>query len=173
MKKIVVSNVKFEDLKAVADIAIRGWKTAYRGIVDNDYLDNLSVEENYQKRIKDYKENGFIVAEKDNEIIGFCRYRIGNNYKNEYPEVDCELCALYVKPEEKRKGIGKALIEYVKNEFRKNNLNKMIIWCFKNNYPSRVFYEKMGGKLCGETFCVRGGKEYKEVGFIYDLNENS
>lgn len=173
MKKIVVRNVKFEDLKAVADIAIRGWKTAYRGIVDNDYLDNLSVEENYQKRIKDYKENGFIVAGKDNEIIGFCRYRIGNNYKNEYPEVDCELCALYVKPEEKRKGIGKALIEYVKNEFRKNNLNKMIIWCFKNNYPSRAFYEKMGGKLCGETFCVRGGKEYKEVGFIYDLNENS
>ena len=49
----------------------------------------------------------------------------------------------------------------------------MIIWCFKNNYPSRAFYEKMGGKLCGETFCVRGGKEYKEVGFIYDLNENS
>ena len=83
------------------------------------------------------------------------------------------MCALYVKPEEKRKGIGKALIEYVKNEFRKNNLNKMIIWCFKNNYPSRAFYEKMGGKLCGETFCVRGGKEYKEVGFIYDLNENS
>ena len=111
MKKIVVRNVKFEDLKAVADIAIRGWKTAYRGIVDNDYLDNLSVEENYQRRIKDYKENGFIVAEKDNEIIGFCRYRIGNNYKNEYPEVDCELCDLYVKPEEKRKGIGKALIE--------------------------------------------------------------
>lgn len=37
MKKIVVRNVKFEDLKAVADIAIRGWKTAYRGIVDNDY----------------------------------------------------------------------------------------------------------------------------------------
>ena len=102
MKKIVVRNVKFEDLKAVADIAIRGWKTAYRGIVDNDYLDNLSVEENYQKRIKDYKENGFIVAEKDNEIIGFCRYRIGNNYKNEYPEVDCELCALYVKPEENK-----------------------------------------------------------------------
>lgn len=80
------------------------------------------------------------------------------------------MCALYVKPEEKRNGIGKALVEYVKNEFRKNNLNKMIIWCFKENYPSRAFYEKMGGKLCGESSCIRGDKEYKEVGFIYNLN---
>lgn len=171
MKDVVIRNVKFEDLRSVADIAIRGWQTAYRGIVDEDYLDNLNIEENYQKRVKDYKENGFIVAEQDNEVVGFCRYRIGNNYKDEYPEVDCELCALYVKPEEKRNGIGKTLVEYVKNEFRKNTLNKMIIWCFKDNYPSRAFYEKMGGILCGESSCVRGGKEYKEVGFIYDLNE--
>ena len=171
INKIIVRKVKYEDLRAVADITIGGWQTAYRGIVDDDYLDSLSVEENYQKRVKDYKENSFIVAERDNEIVGFCRYRIGNQYKDEYPEVDCELCALYVKPEEKRNGIGKALVKYVKNEFRKNNLSKMIIWCFKENYPSRAFYEKTGGKLCGEISCIRGGKKYKEVGFIYDLNE--
>ena len=47
----------------------------------------------------------------------------------------------------------------------------MIIWCFKENYQSRAFYEKMGGKLCGESSCIRGNKEYKEVGFIYDLKE--
>ena len=171
MKGLLIRNVELSDLKDVSEIVVKGWQTAYRGIVDDDYLDSLSVEENYQKRVKDYKENGFIVAEQDNKIVGFCRYRIGNNYKNEYPEVDCELSALYVKPEEKRKGIGQELVKYVKNEFRKNNLNKMIIWCLKNNYSSRAFYEKMGGKLCGETSCVRGGKEYKEVGFIYDLNE--
>ena len=172
MNKILIRNVKFEDLRAVAEIAIRGWQTAYRGIVDDDYLDNLSIEENYQKRINDYKNDGFIVAEKDNEVVGFSKYRIGNYYKDEYPEVDCELCALYVKPEEKRNGIGKALVEYVKNEFRKNNLNKMIIWCLKYNYPSRAFYEKMGGKVCGETTCERGGHVLEEVGFMYDLNED-
>lgn len=170
MKELIVRNVKYEDLRAVAEIAIRGWQTAYRGIVDDEYLDSLSIEENYQKQIKDYKENGFIVAEQEGEVVGFCRYIVGNNYQDEYPEVDCELCALYVKPEEKRNGIGRALVEYVKNEFRRNNLNKMIIWCFKDNYPSRAFYEKMGGELCGETTCIRG-REYLEVGFIYNLNE--
>ena len=38
MEKIIIRNVKFEDLKSVADIATRGWQTAYRGIVDDDYL---------------------------------------------------------------------------------------------------------------------------------------
>ena len=60
MEKIIIRNVKFEDLKSFADISNRGWQTAYRGIVDDDYLNNLSIEENYQKRIKDYKEVGFI-----------------------------------------------------------------------------------------------------------------
>lgn len=167
----IIRNVKFEDLKDVSTIVIKGWQTAYRGIIDDDYLDGLSIEENYQKRVKDYKEKGFIVAEQNGKIVGFCRYRNGNMYKENYPEVDCEICALYVKPEEKGKGIGKALVEYVKNEFRKKNFKKMIIWCFKDNYPSRAFYERVGGKLCGETTCVRGGKEYKEVGFICDLFE--
>ena len=56
-------------------------------------------------RIKYYKEDGFIIAEKDNEVVGSCRYRIGNHYKNEYPEIDCKLCTLYVKPEEKNEEI--------------------------------------------------------------------
>ena len=81
----------------------------------------------------------------------------------------CFIC----KTRRKKNGIGKALVEYVKNEFRKNNLNKMIIWCFKENYLSRAFYEKMGGKLCGYSSCIRGDKEYKEVGFIYDLNRKN
>lgn len=36
MKKLIIRNVKFEDLRAVADIATRGWQTAYRGIVDDE-----------------------------------------------------------------------------------------------------------------------------------------
>ena len=43
MKKLVIRDVKFEDLRSVANIATRGWQTAYRGILDDDYLDNLII----------------------------------------------------------------------------------------------------------------------------------
>lgn len=165
--KIIIRDVKKEDLKSVAEITVNGWKTAYRGIIDDEFLDNLSIEENYKTRLNDYAENGFVVAVLNNEVVGFGRYRTGNYYKEEYPNVDSEIVALYVKPEYKYNGIGKKLVNYVINQFKENGYTQMIIWCLKDNYPSRAFYEKMGGIYCGENIIERGGKEYKEAGYIY------
>ena len=167
MAKIIIRNVKKEDLRAVSEIVVNGWKAAYRGIIADDYLDSLSVEENYQRRLKDYKENGFIIAELDNEVVGFCRYTLENLFSKELSEIDGEICAIYVKPELKRNGIGRELFKYVFNEFRKNGNKKIILWCLKENNPKRAFYEKMGGVLCGENTIIKGGKEYKEVGFKF------
>lgn len=166
---MIIRNVKKEDLRSVSEIVVNGWKTAYKGIIDDEYLNHLRVEDNYNKRLKDYKENGFVVAELNGEVVGFCRYTLENKYSKEYSDIDGELCAIYVKPEMKRKGIGKSLFEYVFNEFKKNGNKNIILWCLKENYPSRAFYEKMGGVLCGESTIVRGGKEYKEVGFRYTI----
>ena len=84
---IKIRKVKKEDLPAVVDIRIKGWQFAYRGIIDDGYLDNLSSE--YSKRIKKmektYMTNGFIVAESNNEVVGFCRYAFDNNAS---PEIE-------------------------------------------------------------------------------------
>ena len=84
--------------------------------------------------------------------------------------IDCELCAIYVKPELQRQGIGKALFNYVIQEQKKNNNKNMILWCLKENYNARKFYEKMGGNLYGKNEIEKGGKKYKEVGYRYDLS---
>ena len=167
-----IRKVQKEDLRAVAEIGISSWKTEYRGIIDDEYLDNLSIEENYQKILNNYTENKFIVAELNNEIVAFCRYRPGNYYKNKYPDIDCEISVLYVKTEYKGNGIGKKLVNYVINEFKEEGFTKMIVWCLKENYSSRVFYEKIGGVYCGENTIERGGKQYKEAGDIYNLKNS-
>lgn len=168
---VKIRDIRKEDLMAVAEITIDGWRTAYKGIIDDDFLNNLSVEENYQRKLKNYTENDFIVAELNNEIVGFCRY-IANNYcLDRYPNVDCELCAIYVKTENKRNGIGKELVNYVIRELKKQGRSQMILWCLKDNYPARAFYEEMGGTYCGEQDLQKGNKTYKEVGYIYNLNK--
>ena len=58
MNKILVRKVRVEDLKKVAEIQVTSWKTAYEGIVANEYLKSLSIDEKYQKRLKAYKEDG-------------------------------------------------------------------------------------------------------------------
>ena len=74
MEQIQVQRVQKEDLPEVARIRIEGWKTAYRGIIDDYFLDNLSIEKDQQKREKDYQLNGFLVAKIGEKVVGFCRY---------------------------------------------------------------------------------------------------
>ena len=69
---IIVRNIKERDIPSVVDIQIEGWKTAYKGIIDDEYLENMNTEEKIKMRQKDYTENRFIVAELNNEVVGFC-----------------------------------------------------------------------------------------------------
>lgn len=170
MENIIIRNAKREDIEDVVDIQVTGWQTAYRGIIDDEYLDKLSREEKIKKRKKDFDSNGFIVAEYENKVIGFCRY-LNENRNEEIKEVDCELLALYVKFEYKHMGVGTKLFSYVKNEFKKLNKSKMILWCLKENENAKKFYTKMGGKIILEKDIEFGGKKYKEVGFLYDLDK--
>ena len=77
--------------------------------------------------------------------------------------------ALYVKPNLKYKGIGTQLFQFVINEFKSKNKTKMILWCLKDNEPSKKFYTKMGGKIIKERAIEIGEKEYLEVGFEYNI----
>lgn len=169
--KIKIRNVKKEDIESIVDIQIDDWRTAYKSFIDGDYLIKLDKKEKIEKRKKDYNENGFIVAVIENEVVGYCRYIDSNKFSKEYENIDCELCALYVKSSLKRNGIGRELMQYVINEFRNKGKKKMILWCFKENYSSRAFYEKMGGKVFKYKVVEYGGKEYKEVSYLYDIEK--
>ena len=163
---ISIRNIEYDDIPDVVDIRIRGWQVAYKNIIDQDYLNNLSNEydKNTERIQKNYNYNGFIVALKDDKVVGFCRYIFNNNFSNDI-DCDSELLALYVKPELKGLGIGNKLFNYVVNEFKNNNKHKMILWCLKENYPSRMFYEHMGCINKYEKSVLIGNKNYLEVGY--------
>ena len=121
----IIRNIKKKDITTVVDIQINGWKTAYKGIIEDKYLETMNKEEKIKKRQNDYMLNGFIIAELNNDIVGFCRYIDNNSFSREVEEADCELLAIYVKSDLKYNGIGTKLFQYVKNEFiKKASCNK-------------------------------------------------
>ena len=142
---------------------------AYKGIIDEYDLSNMNPEEKIKMREKDYNENRFIVAEINNEIVGFCRYTDNMDKTPETPEADCELRALYVKPELKHNGIGKKMFQYAVNEFKHMGKTKMVLLCLKDNALARRFYEKMGGIIIKERLIHIGNRDYQEVAFEYDI----
>lgn len=169
MENVIIRNIQEKDIPSVVDIQIDSWKTAYKGIIEDDFLNSMSREKKIEQRRKDYKQDGYIVAEINKQLVGFCRYIDNNSYTPNMPEIDCEIVALYVKPDLKYNGIGTKLFQFVTNEFKTKNRTKMIIWCLKDNKPSRKFYTKMGGQIIKEKVVKMGEKDYIEVGFVYNI----
>lgn len=126
MDKIIIRKAKSEDIEKIANIKVRCWQIAYRNIIADEYLDNMDIEYTIEKNKRIFKQYNIIVAELKNEVIGFCRYDYNNYYEEE--NVDCELIALYIKPEMKRHGIGRKLMKYAINEFKNSKKEKMILW---------------------------------------------
>lgn len=124
---IIIRNIEEKDIPNVVDIQINGWKSAYKGIIDDNVLNSMNRDKRIEKRKNDYKENGFIVTELNNQVVGFCRYIDSNKFTQDISDIDCELLALYVKPNLKYNGIGTKMFQFVTEEFKKKHKTKMIL----------------------------------------------
>lgn len=44
-EQMIIRKATRADARQIAEIIVEDWKNAYRGIIDSDYLDSMSVEE--------------------------------------------------------------------------------------------------------------------------------
>ena len=171
MAKILIRPLVKKDVEDAAKIRINGWKTAYKGIINDNHLNSLNVEEQIKKFEKYVGKDNFIVAVEDEKVLGFCRFSYDNSSSSNIDYVDCELNALYVHPEFKGNGIGTKLFKYVLNIFCNLNKKSMILWCLADNVNSINFYKHMGGKIKESKIATIGEENYKEVGIVFDIKE--
>lgn len=171
MNEIIIRPLSNEDVVGAANIKINGWNSAYKGIIDENHLNSLDLDVQIKKFEKCVGDNNFIVAIKNNEVVGFCRFVFNNSLSPNIDYIDCELSAIYVHPELKGNGIGTKMFNYVLNEFDNNNKEKMILWCLQDNINSIEFYKHMGGIIKEIKSVLIGDKEYREVGIVYNIKE--
>lgn len=87
------------------------------------------------------------VAEIDDQIVGFALYYIRySTWKG--PRMYLE--DLYIKPEFRRFGIGKAFMEVLEEDAKKKGLNGMVWQVLDWNEPAIAFYKKLGASFDGE-----------------------
>ena len=48
-ENLIIRKVKYEDIEQIVDINIKDWKKVYKGIIDDEILDNLNREEKIKK----------------------------------------------------------------------------------------------------------------------------
>ena len=93
------------DARAIAEVAVRGWQTAYRGLMPDEFLAGLSVAGRAAawREMLDRDADGGIpawLAERDGRAVGFVSS--GPPRDEDVPLPGAEVYAIYVLPEEWR-----------------------------------------------------------------------
>ena len=150
-EQMIIRKATRADARQIAEIVVEDWKKAYRGIIDDDYLDSMSVEERYQRELQRYQI--YMVAEVEKEILGFAWNEIADDEAS-----DCEIIALYVRYEKRKNGIGRTLFQDSVDFFRASGKKKIIIWCLKEIIKPDGFMRKWVEK-CIKTVLINGETE--------------
>ncbi|MBC2903060.1 GNAT family N-acetyltransferase [Streptomyces cupreus] len=160
------------DCGRVAEIRVGGWRTAYRGLMPQPYLDGLSVSEDADRhRARLAQGDGLrvdLIAEREGKAVGWaCHgpYREGDTRTE-----DAELYAIYVDPGQYGAGIGRALLKESIRRCTADGHPRMLLWVLKENADARRFYERAGFLPDGaeEPFEV-DGVAVPEVRYVREL----
>jgi ribosomal protein S18 acetylase RimI-like enzyme len=108
---ITIRSAGRDDADAIARIQVQTWRSAYRGIIPDEFLATLNVEERAAQwrdrlTIEPERRSVVLVAEEAGQIVGLVSG--GRNRKPAFP-FDAELYALYVAPHCQRRGVGRRL----------------------------------------------------------------
>jgi GNAT superfamily N-acetyltransferase len=154
------------DAAAIARVRIDAWRTTYRGIVPDAYLDAMDVEAS--TRMWDRvltaaaTKASVFVAENEGEVVGFAAANLLQEPKHDF---NAELSAIYLRRDFRRAGIGRRLVRAVTQAQREKGANGLIVWVIAENRVARSFYEALGGTLLVEQDFEWDGIPLVEAGY--------
>ncbi|MBE1554195.1 GNAT superfamily N-acetyltransferase [Filibacter limicola] len=165
---MLIRKAELEDTMGIAKVHVDSWRTTYKGIVPDAFLENLSYEQREQIWKGAVKANHVYIAEDgDGQVIGFSTG--GTERTGKYELYTGELYAIYVLKEHQGKGIGRLLVQSVVDDLKNMKLNSMLIWAIEEN-PACRFYEAIGGKKIDSMEIEIAGKKLKEIAYGWDAN---
>jgi ribosomal protein S18 acetylase RimI-like enzyme len=131
----------------IAPLHAASWKSTYRGIFSDEYLDHLVDEDrlaHWRKHVRELTENDgeIFIARLQDEAVGFLcierpdplNTRMQGAYVNN----------LHVMPHIKGQGIGTALLEHGTTWARQRGFEEMMLFVYEDNVGARRFYQSNG-----------------------------
>lgn len=159
------------DARAVAEVHVRTWQAAYRGIVPEAYLAALSVDQR-EAMWKDAITTGtprLLVAKAQSGLAGWISF--GPCRDGGVPAQAGEIWALYVAPEFWSGGVGRQLWLTARAQLIEDGYRSASLWVITGNARGIRFYVAAG--FLEEPASVKaftlGGESLQEVRYTCDL----
>ena len=138
---MIIREANGSDVENIAKLYISNWKTTYKGILSDAYLNHLTVSYGMEKwsAFLVRPEHHVFVAYEGLTFLGFGAY---------HPDMDFDKClylaSLHVSSNARGQGVGTKLIQSIGKYAIDKNFNKMSICIIKGNHDARRLYCKLG-----------------------------
>jgi GNAT superfamily N-acetyltransferase len=133
------------DSAAIAHLHAESWRSAYRGMLSDDYLDNRAHSERaavWHTRFAERASKPFfaILAEEGEQLAGFACV-----FPHDHPTFGSFLDNLHVAPQSTGQGIGRQLLgEVARRLVAERTPGGLYLWVIEKNRRARQFYAKAG-----------------------------
>jgi GNAT superfamily N-acetyltransferase len=146
------------DERAIAATRVRGWQTAYRGVVGDEHLDAMSVDADATRWAtllaeQDRYSRTLVVEDDGGVVVGFCSIGPDRTVDRDaayavtalaVPGTVGEVYALYVDPGHWGTGVSDELMRAALTSLRHDGWVRANLWLLAQNPRARRFYERHG-----------------------------
>ena len=146
MTPLVIRDARAGDADRIAEVHVRSWQAAYRGLIDQSVLDELSVDERaegWRRIIAEPLPTGLgtLVAVRDDHLIGWASLGSGRD-----PDglADGEVYGIYADPAAWSTGAGHALLESAEKRIAEAGYERAYLWVLDGNERADAFYARHG-----------------------------
>ncbi len=135
-----------EDVPALTRVHVDAWQAAYRGVVPDSFLEQITVSKRdasfREFLLKDSPEATY-VAEESEGVVGFLT--VGPCRDADVDENNTgEIWGIYIAPKHWRRGIGRHLVAKAQEILECRGYTETALWVLEQNKQARRFYEALG-----------------------------
>lgn len=174
LPKVFIRSASFDDAESIAYVHVKAWQESYKGIIEQNYLDNISFDERLKLRKNileaSVADSIHLVAIYEGQVVGFCDAGPNFTKSNEFLG---EVYAIYLLEEYKYLGIGTQLMQKASEHLIEKRLTPFIAWVLEENIIASGFYQKCGGLAFQEKIKTIGSREYKEIAYLFKATQYS
>lgn len=169
VKKMIIRKPKEEDIKGIAKVNVDSWRTTYKGIVPDDFLNRMRYDEREvaaRKTFESIKTLQYVAESEEKKIVGYV-HGGKNRYTEDYPEFDAEIYAIYILKDYQGHSIGSKLIQHLVEELVSQGFKSLIVQVLAEN-RSKEFYQKAGARYLDTRELDISGEKLEELVYAWE-----
>jgi len=176
---INVRRARADDAPGIAAVHVAAWRNTYAGILEDDYLANLSeprLAAFYHRAILDRREGHAVFVATaggtdqpgdqpgpEPAIIGFASGGRARRRGLAGGEVE----TLYVLDDFRERAVGRRLMRAMAAHLRAIGCGSALVWVLAEN-PARYFYSHLGGRPAMTDTVLVAGRPVKQTALVWD-----